>query len=180
MHGSRSLLMMWPMQASQTTSDGQWTLKNDPVMFQGVNLNSLGYHRYIIESPPVPALSAQGSIRLLPGLDIPLEVFEAQCGTVPRTLFMYLTVPAIGYHLICAICILDLMFFDRERWWADPVPRLVITAVALETVVVLQTISMLVAAVSDSMPAHANVYKVMSYAALPCLSLRPRIVLSPA
>lgn len=151
----------WSVQGSHTGSESQWQPKAGPVMFQGVDLNSLGCHRYCSESPALQALSAQGSIRLLPGLDLPLEIFEAQFGTATWTVFTYLTVPAIGYHAICAICILDLMFFDRDRWWIDPVPRFFITAAGLEIVVVLQTVSMLLAAIADSAPAHADIYKVL-------------------
>lgn len=129
-------------------------------MFQGVDLNSLGCQRYCSEFPPLPALSAQGSIRLLPGIHLPFEVFESQFGSTAWTIFAYLTVPATGYHAICAICILDLMFFDRDRWWIDPVPRFLIAAAGLEIIVVLQTVSMLVAAIADSVPAHADIYQV--------------------
>ena len=147
------------MQVSRASSDGHW--QHPPVIFQGVHLNSLGCHRYCMEAPPLPALSAQGSIRLLPGLDLPLDVFEVQCGTVVRTLFIYLTMPSLGYHVVCACCILDLLLFDTSRWWADPLPRLVIAAVGLEAVVLLQTINFLAAAVADSMPGHDDMYRVL-------------------
>lgn len=153
------------MQASHASSDAQWLRHAQPVMFQGVDLNSLGCQQYCTEAPPMPALSAQGSIRLISGLYLPLQVFEAQCGGVTRTLATYLTVPALGYHLVCAVCILDLMLFDVSRWWSDPVPRLVLAAIAVEVVVVLQTISMLAAAVAESVNGKADVYEARCSAA---------------
>eukprot|EP00892_Ulva_mutabilis_P001904 jgi/Ulvmu1/11714/UM008_0125.1 len=164
-HGSKS------SKASHASSDDRWEHQARPVMFQGVELNSLGCQRYSVEVPPVAALSAQGSICLLAGLYLPLDIFQAQCGTAARTLFTYLTVPALGYHAVCAICILDLMLLDTERWWAEPMLRLVLAAITMEVLVVLQTISLLAAAVAESVPCKADIYKVFLSMEVPALTL---------
>jgi hypothetical protein len=110
----------------------------------------MGRHLYAYDTPSRYTGGCYDVISIFHNFHVSRVGLLEKFGSVSGTLLTFLVLPAIAYHTVFVLCILDLLFVEPTRWWRTPIMHLGIALCATEVVVLLQTANALIVALAPS------------------------------